>query len=61
MQTSGETEGDVDRFLEHSLIFAAMELNDASALRQFISSDDARIRRAALIALDQMEGGDHLL
>ncbi|MDA1049660.1 MAG: HEAT repeat domain-containing protein [Planctomycetota bacterium] len=55
------TNGEVDRFLEHSLIYAAMELNDPAALRQFIASDNDRIRRAALIALDQMEGGDHLL
>ncbi|MCA9220580.1 MAG: HEAT repeat domain-containing protein, partial [Planctomycetales bacterium] len=55
------TDGEVDRFLEHSLIYAAMELNDPAALRQFIASDNDQIRRAALIALDQMEGGDHLL
>jgi putative membrane-bound dehydrogenase-like protein len=55
------TDGVVDRFLEHSLIYAAMELNNPDELRRFISSDNDRIRRAALIALDQMEGGDHLL
>jgi putative membrane-bound dehydrogenase-like protein len=54
-------DGEVDRFLEHSLIYAAMELNDPATLRDFIVSDNDRIRRAALIALDQMEGGDHLL
>ncbi len=61
MLPGGEAEGNVDRFLEHSLIYAAMELNDPDAVRQFIGADNARIRRAALIALDQMEGGDHLL
>lgn len=55
------TEGEVDRFLEHSLIYAAIELNDPDELRQFIASDNDLTRRAALIALDQMEGGDHLL
>ena len=59
--TGGEVEDRVDRFLEHSLIYAAMELGDPTALREFIASDNDRTRRAALIALDQMEGGDHLL
>lgn len=61
VQTGGETQGSTDRFLEHSLIYAVMELNDPDAVRQFIGVDNAPIRRAALIALDQMEGGDHLL
>ncbi|HUG66692.1 MAG TPA: PVC-type heme-binding CxxCH protein [Pirellulaceae bacterium] len=60
VQSATVADGD-DRFLEHSLIYAAMELNDPAALRQFIAADSDRIRRAALIALDQMEGGDHLL
>ncbi|MBP86189.1 MAG: dehydrogenase [Planctomycetaceae bacterium] len=60
MHRGDDATDEVDRFLEHSLIFAAMELNDASTLRKFIQSDNARIRRAALIALDQMEGDDHL-
>jgi putative heme-binding domain-containing protein len=59
--TATVLDGQVDRFLEHSLIYAAMELNDPATLRDFIVSDNDRIRRAALIALDQMEGGDHLL
>lgn len=59
--TATVLDGQVDRFLEHSLIYAAMELNDPATLRDFIVSDNPRIRRAALIALDQMEGGDHLL
>ena len=57
-QTKSETE--VDRFLEHSLIYAAMELNDPAGLRQFINADNQRVRRAALIALDQLPDGDHL-
>ena len=51
----------VDRFLEHSLIYAAMELIDTDTLRKSITATDDRIRRAALIALDQMDGGEHLL
>ena len=50
----------VDRFLEHSLIFAAMELNAPDVLRRSITASNERTRRAALIALDQMEGADHL-
>lgn len=58
--SDGEGAAGVDRFLEHSLIYAAMELNSAAELRTLITSDNIRIQRAALIALDQMEGGDHL-
>ena len=50
-----------DRFLEHSLIFAAMELDDPGEVRKFVGASRERIARAALIALDQMEGADHLL
>ncbi|MCA9121744.1 MAG: HEAT repeat domain-containing protein [Planctomycetales bacterium] len=61
MLQGGESDGEVDRFLEHSLIYAAMELDAPDALRHFIGSDNSRVRRAALIALDQMPGGSHLL
>jgi putative heme-binding domain-containing protein len=55
-------EGDphVDRFLEHSLIYAAIELDDPDALRQSVAAAHPRIRRAALIALDQMGDGGYL-
>src|SRR6185503_19759174 len=46
-----------DRFLEHSLLFALIELNDAPATRSFLNSDNLVVRRAALIALDQMPSG----
>lgn len=45
-----------DRVWEHSLIYAAIELNDADAIRQFITHEEPTVRRAALIALDQMDG-----
>jgi putative membrane-bound dehydrogenase-like protein len=51
----------VDRFLEHSLIYAAMEIGAPEQLRKLIASDERRIRRAALIALDQLEGARHLV
>lgn len=49
-----------DRVLEHSLIYAAIELNDATTIRNLITSDNEKARRAALIALDQLEEGNHL-
>jgi putative membrane-bound dehydrogenase-like protein len=54
---SGDT---VDRFLEHSLIYAVLELNDPAFAWKHIGSDNDRIRRAALIALDQMEDNGKL-
>lgn len=50
----------VDRALEHSLLYAAMELNSPQTLRRFITDSDSRVRRSALIALDQQEGADQL-
>jgi putative membrane-bound dehydrogenase-like protein len=46
-----------DRALEHSLTFALIEIADAKATAAGLKSDDARVRRAALTALDQMDGG----
>lgn len=54
--TSSDGKVFVDRSLEHSLIYAAMELDDPQAVREWIHAEDVRIHRAALIALDQMEG-----
>jgi putative membrane-bound dehydrogenase-like protein len=49
--------GVADRFLEHSLIYALIEIADRKATAAGLQSDQVRIRRAALIALDQMDGG----
>ena len=46
-----------DRVLEHSLIYALTELGDVNATSEGLASSDARVRRAAMIALDQMPGG----
>lgn len=54
------TSGTTDRVLEHSLIYAAIELNEPAAIRQQLQADSDRVQRAALIALDQLEGDDHL-
>ncbi len=59
--SGGDGGKSVDRFLEHSLIYAAMEIGAPEEMRKLLVADRRRVRRAALIALDQMEGGDHLL
>jgi putative heme-binding domain-containing protein len=45
------------RILEHSLIYALIEIGDPAATRLGLASENAAIRHAALIALDQMPGG----
>jgi putative heme-binding domain-containing protein len=47
----------VDRVLEHSLIYAMIEINSAKAAGAGLASASPAVRRAALIALDQMEDG----
>lgn len=47
-----------DRVLEHSLTYALIELADVRQTRLAISSHNARSKRAALIALDQMNDGN---
>jgi putative membrane-bound dehydrogenase-like protein len=46
-----------DRALEHSLTYALIEIADAEATAAGLASSNAAIRRAALTALDQMDGG----
>ena len=46
-----------DRVLRHSLTFALIEIADPKATRKGLRSDSLETRRAALIALDQMQGG----
>lgn len=48
----------MDRPEEHAIIFALLELNDPEKTRAGLQSDNLRIRRGALIALDQMKAGD---
>jgi putative heme-binding domain-containing protein len=47
-----------DRFLEHALIFALIEIGDAAATRRGWADPDANVRGAVLLALAQMPGGD---
>ncbi|MBI3879670.1 MAG: dehydrogenase, partial [Verrucomicrobia bacterium] len=51
------TTGDPARVLEHSLIYALIEIADAPGTAAGLASPNANARRAALIALDQMDGG----
>jgi putative membrane-bound dehydrogenase-like protein len=47
----------LDPALRHSSIFAMIEIDDPSATRAGLESPSPLVRRAALMALDQMEGG----
>lgn len=46
-----------DRFLDHALIFALIEIADADATRAGLANVNLAVRRGAMIALDQMPGG----
>ncbi|WP_165249417.1 PVC-type heme-binding CxxCH protein [Paludisphaera soli] len=46
-----------DRFLHHSLTYALIQIDDPKATSGALDSANPRVRRAALMALDQMEGG----
>jgi putative membrane-bound dehydrogenase-like protein len=46
-----------DRVLEHSLIYALIEIGDPEATAIGLKNDKNAVRRAALIALDQMSNG----
>jgi len=47
-----------DRVLEHSLIYALIEIGDPAATAAGLRSDSPFAKRAALVALDQMDRGD---
>jgi putative membrane-bound dehydrogenase-like protein len=46
-----------DRALEHSLVYALIEIADSEGTAKGLQSGNMRVRRAALTALDQMDGG----
>jgi putative membrane-bound dehydrogenase-like protein len=54
LEASGQP---VDRILEHSLIYALIEIANPETTRAGLASSNPSIRLAALIALDQMEDG----
>ncbi len=47
-----------DRYLEHALVFALIRIADRDETVRFLDDPSPRVRRAALIALDQMPGGN---
>jgi putative membrane-bound dehydrogenase-like protein len=46
-----------DRVIEHSLTYALIEIADPKETAAGLRSSDPRVRRAAMVALDQMDGG----
>jgi putative heme-binding domain-containing protein len=46
-----------DRFLEHALVYALIRINDRRATLPALADADPRVRRAGLLALDQMKDG----
>jgi putative membrane-bound dehydrogenase-like protein len=48
---------DNDRVLDHSLTYALIEIGDREGTAAGLKDKNPRVRRAALIALDQMDGG----
>ena len=52
-RTEGQTE---DEVLTHSLTYALIEIADPAATRRGLGSSSSRVRRAVMLALDQMEG-----
>lgn len=47
-----------DRFLDHSLIYALIRINDRTATLRALTDSDPRVQKAGLIALDQMQSGN---
>ncbi len=54
LRAAGRT---TDRILAHSLAFALIEIDDATATRRGLASESAGARVATLIAVDQMRSG----
>ncbi len=49
--------GGTDRFLEHSLIYALIRIGDQDSTLAALNDANPNVRRAGLIALDQMKSG----
>jgi putative membrane-bound dehydrogenase-like protein len=45
-----------DRFVEHSVIYSLIQLKDGAAMSKLLSDSSPKVRKAVLIALDQMDG-----
>ncbi len=46
-----------DRFVEHAVIYALIQINDRAGTREGLAHANPDVRRGALVALDQMDGG----
>jgi putative membrane-bound dehydrogenase-like protein len=46
-----------DRFLHHALTYALIQIDDPAGTAGAIGSADPKVKRAALMAIDQMDGG----
>ncbi|MBL8207254.1 MAG: HEAT repeat domain-containing protein, partial [Blastocatellia bacterium] len=44
-----------DRFVEHAIIYALIQLKDAAAMQASLNANSPRVRKAALIALNEMD------
>ncbi len=44
-----------DRFVEHAIIYSLIQLKEAAPMQASLNAKEPRIRKAALIALDQMD------
>ena len=54
LKAAGETD---ERILEHSLTYALIEIGDPKGTEAGLSSENPRTIKAAMVALDQMDGG----
>lgn len=54
----GLAAGDLDRLLEHSVIYALIEIGNRELLVAALRHESSRSQRAAVIALDQLEDSD---
>jgi putative membrane-bound dehydrogenase-like protein len=51
-------DGVTDRFVEHAVVFALIRVANRDATAAGLTHASSQVRRAALIALDQMDGGN---
>jgi putative membrane-bound dehydrogenase-like protein len=51
-------DGGADRWLEHALIYALIQIHAPEATRRGLADSSSAVQRGALIALDQMPDGD---
>ena len=45
-----------DRFVEHSIIYSLIQLKDGATMAKLLNDPSPKVRKAMLIALDQMDG-----